>query len=272
MFEAMFNRISTRTYQKTPLSHELLNKIEHIRNEVELKQGPFGNQIKTFFYNSPYVDKDVDIKIGTYGFIKNAPHFIGGITQNSFEHIVDFGFIFEKLILKLTELDLGTVWLGGTFNRKAMNHLVSSEEIIPALTAVGYKSEKTTLRDKTTRHLAKSDHRKAIEELFFEQNLNHPIDMNHRLIEHLECVRCAPSASNKQPWRLIIQNDTIDFYLQRNKNYAQMLPFDIQALDIGIAICHFTLSLEAKRVNYAYFNKEVEDEPNFKYVLSVVLK
>jgi nitroreductase len=259
MIEAMNNRISIRTYKKTPLTQQDLSKVEQIMKEIELEKGPFGNHISTFFYNSSYVDKDVDVKIGTYGFIKNAPHFIGGITKNSFQHIVDFGFIFEKLILRLTELELGTVWLGGTFNRKALNHIIADDEIIPALTAVGYKSQKTTLRDKTTRHLAKSNHRKPVEDLFFEQTIETPIHLNHRLIEHLQHVRFAPSASNKQPWRLIIQNDSIDFYLQRNKNYAQILPFDIQALDIGIAICHFTLSLEDKHIEYVYTNKKLQD-------------
>jgi hypothetical protein len=58
-------------------------------------------------------------------------------------------------------------------------------------------------------------------------------------------VRIAPSASNKQPWRMLKDKNTKLFhlFLQRTKNYPKM-PFgiDMQTLDMGIAMCHFELT------------------------------
>ena len=54
-------------------------------------------------------------------------------------------------------------------------------------------------------------------------------------------VRLGPSASNKQPWRIIKNDYGYDFYLNRTKAYAKG-PFDMQKNDIGIAMCHFGLT------------------------------
>ena len=65
----------------------------------------------------------------------------------------------------------------------------------------------------------------------------------------LEMVRWAPSASNKQPWRIVRIGDAWHFFLQRTKGYGKgtllfrMLRLaDLQRVDIGIAMCHFELT------------------------------
>ncbi|TLN24073.1 nitroreductase, partial [bacterium] len=64
----------------------------------------------------------------------------------------------------------------------------------------------------------------------------------------LEMVRLAPSASNKQPWRILRQGRNWHFYLQRTKGYREMAMgrftgiADIQRIDMGIAMCHFELA------------------------------
>ena len=61
-------------------------------------------------------------------------------------------------------------------------------------------------------------------------------------------VRIGPSASNKQPWRIVRQDQFWRFYLQRTPGYREdpikrILDLcDLQRLDMGIAMCHFELS------------------------------
>jgi len=62
-------------------------------------------------------------------------------------------------------------------------------------------------------------------------------------------VRWAPSASNKQPWRLLRSGETWHFYLQRTKGYGKgssvfslLRLADLQRVDMGIAMCHFELA------------------------------
>jgi hypothetical protein len=64
----------------------------------------------------------------------------------------------------------------------------------------------------------------------------------------LEMLRLAPSASNKQPWRVISYNQYWRFYLQRTPGYRKdpiklvLGLCDLQRLDMGIAMCHFELT------------------------------
>lgn len=60
----------------------------------------------------------------------------------------------------------------------------------------------------------------------------------------LEAVRLAPSAVNKQPWRVIVNEDGAHFYLKHAKGYVSGAVDDIQKIDMGIALCHFALPAE----------------------------
>jgi nitroreductase len=236
-------------------------------------KGPFGNSIKLFEYDQlNLVNKN---KIGTYGFVKNAPMFLGGITKNTMPHLIDFGYLFEYLILKLTEKNLGTVWLGGTFNRQKLSHLVLEDEIIPAITPIGYKEIKQSLMDKTIRKVSKGDHRKPLDELFFDTSFDQKINFNMISKDthfYYQLISLAPSASNKQPWRFVIRDHKIDLYIERNKNYASMLSYDIQMLDMGIALCHMVYATNKKtEIMMDHHLNKLETETR-KYIATLVLK
>jgi len=56
----------------------------------------------------------------------------------------------------------------------------------------------------------------------------------------------APSATNKQPWRIVRIGRDWNFHLQRTKGYGKGSPVfmvlriaDLQRVDLGIAMCHF---------------------------------
>ena len=55
----------------------------------------------------------------------------------------------------------------------------------------------------------------------------------------MECVRMAPSAVNKQPWRVVVCGDKAHFYEKRSKGYVAENGWDLQKIDLGIALCHF---------------------------------
>ena len=52
-------------------------------------------------------------------------------------------------------------------------------------------------------------------------------------------VRLAPSASNKQPWRIIRENNIFHFFIKRSRIPGYL---NIQYIDIGISLCHFELA------------------------------
>ena len=60
----------------------------------------------------------------------------------------------------------------------------------------------------------------------------------------IEMVRWAPSAVNKQPWRIVVSGRDFHFYEKRDKGYVGEKTGDLQKIDVGIALCHFTMGLE----------------------------
>ena len=59
-------------------------------------------------------------------------------------------------------------------------------------------------------------------------------------------VRWAPSAVNKQPWRIIAEGNKYHFYEKKDKGYNSEKTGDLQKIDVGIALCHFVMGMEEK--------------------------
>jgi nitroreductase len=96
-----------------------------------------------------------------------------------------------------------------------------------------------------------ANRRLPMEQMFFTGTFGNPLTTEAAGLyaQPLEMVRWAPSASNKQPWRIIRIGDAWHFYLQRTKGYGKgTLLFsilrlaDLQRVDMGIAMCHFELT------------------------------
>ncbi len=261
-------RESVRTYSREELSHELKNQLIEYINDLEKSYG--GK------FRFPLVDSEnlSDGKIGTYGIIRGARYYICGIVEKDSMDLVELGYAFEKIILFATSLGLGTCWLGGTFNRTnfAISADLKDNEMFIIATPVGHIKRKKSFIDSAMRKLAKSDNRKSFDELFFDKQTYKPLEKN-LLGEFgiaLEMVRIGPSASNKQPWIIVKDGDRYDFFLNRTPDYARSLGFDIQMLDIGIAICHFEIALSEQTIK-GDFKKRDTNIPtweNCEYITS----
>ncbi len=272
MRDAILKRVSTRTYNKQQISGEDVKKINNILVKYESVKGPFDHMFKFKFRFNDLKSQDGK-KIGTYGVLRHVPGFISGICDNDFENLVDYGYIFEKIILELTKENFDTCWLGGTFKRKTYEVKLNGNEIVPAITPVGYKAQKRTMIDRFIRKTAESDNRKIFCTLFKDYNTFEPLSdtLENPIMQCLELVRKGPSASNKQPWRVYLNNDEVLFYLKRTQRYpSDSFPYDIQALDIGIAISNFTVGLEHLGYKYSFYKDNKAKTIDFsEYVLTV---
>jgi hypothetical protein len=184
----------------------------------------------------------------------------------------------EKNILAATHLGLGTCWLGGTFNRSASASKINKrdDEVVPAITPVGYPKERKSMMDSAVRFLAKSNTRKAWEELFFLGNTKSflPRNMAGAYALPLECVRIGPSASNRQPWRVVKETecDVFHFYISRTLGYAEkFLDVSLQDIDMGIAMCHFEVALQEMNLKGSWQNVQPAPlQSGLEYVVSWV--
>lgn len=232
-------RRSTRSFTAQPL---LAHHLEHIReytSHLDNLTGPFRSRVALHYL--PLPTGWGQGKIGTYGFISQAQAYVAGSCEPEECSLIDLGYIMEGFILEMCRLGLGTCWLAGTFQRaKVVRSLpLPPGHIVPAVTPLGYPSQ-PGLREKLIRGVVAGDLRKPWEELFFSASTGDPVTMESagRFSPGLEALRRGPSASNRQPWRASLSDDRIHLYLRPTPGYATLPGFEMQRLDMGIAMYH----------------------------------
>lgn len=237
-------RISVRTYEPTPLDSNIKKRLSTYLEEVD---GPFAGKVRLKLIDSSTALNN-NIKLGTYGIIKGVSSFVAAAIEKGDMNLEELGYKLESFILYATSLGLGTCWLGGTFKKgefaKALE--LKENEILPIVTPVGYPAKSEGFVGSMMRTLAGSKNRKSWEELFFDKNFDRKLNKSEAGVyeEALEMVRLAPSASNKQPWRIVKDDNRLHFYLLHAKGYSDALGFDMQRIDIGIAMCHLEYTLK----------------------------
>ena len=243
--EVIKKRTSCRVYSDKGIDKD---KREELREFLAAHtNSPFNSMIRFLLLDFSGLEA-LDLKApGTYGVIKGAKYFIVGAVGNHAKAMEDYGYCMEKNILKATAMGLGTCWLGGTFSRSGFGERMGlvNDELLPAISPVGYSSSKRSIVDRLFRLSAGSDKRKPCHELFFDGNIRTPMqrESSSPYETPLECVRIGPSASNKQPWRIIKDRRNLHFYLSRTPGYNAVFgDIKMQNIDMGIAMCHFELS------------------------------
>jgi nitroreductase len=246
--EVIKQRYSCRTYEERPLEksdREALNDAL-----ASLGDAPFANRVRFSLVAAIEGDSKSLKGLGTYGLIRGAAGFIVGAAEPGPQHLEDYGYLLERAVLEATDLGLGTCWLGGSFTKSSFARKIDAkpDEIVAAVVSVGYPAERS--RSDWVRRHAGSDRRLPSASLFFDGTSGEPLDLSRAggYADALEALRWAPSASNKQPWRVMETEGVWRFYLQRTKGYRRKGPVslllkiaDLQRVDMGIAMCHFEL-------------------------------
>jgi len=248
--ELIRRRRSCRKYREEPLGREARGPLEAFL--AGARGGPHGRRARFALIAATAEDRAALKGLGTYGFIRGAPGFIVGAIGRGPGNLEDYGYLMERAILLATDLGLGTCWLGGSFSKSgfARKFALAEDELMPAVAAVGYPEEGSFARDRI-RKMAGSNFRRPPEELFFDGAFGAPLSpaAAGAYSGPLETVRWAPSASNRQPWRVVRTESGWHFHLARTKGYGKgTLTFtvlrmaDLQRVDMGIAMCHFELA------------------------------
>jgi hypothetical protein len=272
--DSIKKRFSCRTYKSGPIKESDQKKLKDFL--LTNTQGPFGTPLRFELIDLAAKEREEIKTLGTYGFIKGANLFIVGAVTKGNWAMEDYGYCMEKNILVATHLGLGTCWLGGTFNRSASASRINKrdDEVVPAITPVGYPNEKKSIKDIAIRFLAKSNSRKAWEELFFYGDTMTPFTRSIAGAYELplECVRIGPSASNRQPWRVLKEkdNDVFHFYISRTPGYAEkFLGVSLQDIDMGIAMCHFEAALQEMNQKGSWQNMQfAPPQRGLEYIVS----
>ncbi len=262
--EIVKNRRSVRTYDGRELTAEDRAKLGEFMNSIE---NPYGINVEFKLLNANEHGLKCPVVVGT-------DLYIGGKLKRGELAFEAFGYSFEKFVLYAQSLGVGTVWLGGTMNRSAYETAMGlgEDEIMPCASALGYPAIKMSLREKMMRGAIKADVRLPFEELFFQNAFETPLteEKAGKLAYPLEMVRLAPSAVNKQPWRVVVTENAVHFYLLRSKGFGVHDGIDMQRIDMGIAMCHFDLAAKEQGMQLKFSREEpqISHDDGIEYIAS----
>lgn len=269
---AVRKRVSIRNYEEKSLSEKDKTKLLDFSKTLD---NPFGVDVRVQ-YLSKNLGSD-NVKLGTYGTIKGAKDFLALTVKD-----VDFameaaGYQFENLILYATQMDLATVWLAGTFNRKDFKKIMElkDDDLFPCISPIGYNANKTSLLEKFTKSMLGSAKRKNWEDIFYLDNFSENLS-KERAGEYalpLELFRLAPSATNAQPWAVVRQENVFHFF-NNYKNNIDNGVRRIKHLDLGIGLAHFHQAAMSKGLDgeFAIRNIDFDIPQDMHYRISYIAK
>ena len=249
--ELVRHRRSVRTFDGKPLLPEDAEKILSFAEKIET---PYGIPITWKLLSAR--EKGLSAPV-----IAGADTYIAGKLTRCQHAEEAFGYAFEKLVLYAESLGIGTTWIAGTMDRAAFERAmdVQPNEAMPCVSPLGYPAEKMSLREIMMRKGVRADSRLKFSELFFDRRFDAPLSDepsenapaaasggNVSMRDVLEMIRLAPSAVNKQPWRVVLDGNRAHFYEKKNKGYTDTSGWDLQKVDVGIALYHFAFGMQEK--------------------------
>ena len=248
--ELFMRRFSCRQVMRQPIARETVQVLKGFIEEVN----------EVFPQGRICLVEDIELGEesrvhGRLGRLPERGTYLLAILKNSTDY-ESLGYRMEQVILKVTELGLATCWLGGPFTYPNMlaGAEVQEDEMIVIASPVGYFADTEFANNIYCQRAEGNADRKAYSENFFLGDV--PMERAEGLFAAgLEGIRLSPSAINRQPWRITVAEDRVHFALVREGNFAH-LPYDIQRVDMGIAMCHFDLAMSEQGVKGCWIKEE----------------
>lgn len=223
--EAVQLRRSRRTYNRKPIHDELKASILTLVAEVNAESGL---SIQVVFNHPEWFGGFLK----TYGLLSGVEHFLVMAGPSGQAHLEEkIGFYGERLVLELTKLDLGTCWVGGSFDHAKVGALVMPSDTLIAVIAFGFVDVSPSIKESIVRGALfrkKPDLRKFVETDGSEEPWFH---------EGVRLASLAPSAVHLQPFRFHCQNGVVSIRQTANTPFA--------TVDLGIAKYHFELAVQS---------------------------
>ena len=259
MKEIIRTRKSVRTFDGKPLSDEDKTKI---LNYVETITNPYNIPVKFVWLDKEKHDLSSPVIVGEAAYIAAKVPKVNHAEEA-------FGYSFEKLVLYAWSLGIGTTWIGGTLDRKHFEKAADTaeDEYMMIVSPLGYPASGPSEVDRKLRAKIHGDERLPASTLFFAGNFQTPLTDSEALAI-LESVRWYPSAANIQPCRIVKDGNRYHFYEQHKEGYQNAFAWDVQKIDMGIALCHF---MSVTNGNLIMENPGIDVNENTEYIATITV-
>lgn len=219
--EAIFSRTSRRTYTGEPLEVGQIDAIQHLIADIN-------NESNLHFQLIEDAESLFAGFKASYGMFNGVTAVIALVGNRKLENVQRLiGYYGEFLMLECVALNLGTCWIGGTYDKEATKNVLSlqGEEELFAIISIGKVHSEKSLKEKLISQLGKN--KQTFDELLQEKEETVPSWVR----SGVEAARLAPSAVNRKPVRYSYLNSTLKAYTMKpNKD-----------IDLGISLAHFEL-------------------------------
>lgn len=236
-YRVIEKRRSRRNYEEKLPKQSHLKKLQTVCDTFK----PFDSARTVLVQEPP--DNVFSGIIGAYGVIRGAKAFIAfiGNTRNpAVEEQV--GYTGEGIILEAEAITLNTCWIGGTFRRELVNSLIDLDEHekVYAITPVGYAKKKVNFEERLLAGFGLMHRRKPLKDMVTGLKES---EWPKWAKDSLEAARLAPSAVNRQPWKFLVDTNSItiavnDKKLRRESVMAKRLCCGIAMLHLEVAASH----------------------------------
>ena len=218
MRSAIENRVSRRKFEKEPITDREKEKIISLIDQLNVASG----LTMTFLEDGSGAFQKLRKSYGMFTNIRFLILMKGKKDDKDLKEKV--GYYGEDLVLSITDLGLGTCWVGGTFDKDELT--VNDSEELACVVVVG-KVAAPSLKEKMMRSATHRKVKSMEERIISDQPLPQWVQNG------MEAVLLAPSAKNTQKAIFKYENNILS--AQIADDYAMDL------IDLGIAKKHFEL-------------------------------
>lgn len=211
-YEKIIRGLKTvRDFKDKSVGEEVLKAMVDYASSLTLPTASKVN-VKTV-YRGTDVEESLKGKVGYFGNLIAAPHYILAYGEDSSDFRVNAGYFMEALRFKAEEAELGTCWLEAN-NDKALKIAlgVEEDEFIAGILAVGIPYEGYFRQD-----IEKKSDRNSASEIVYSSSWGNEVmwdDLYQLGVgEAFSLVRLAPSAGNQQPWKFVMEGSEIYLFM-----------------------------------------------------------
>ena len=242
------NRNSCRLFADKKVDDDVLDEI---RAYYEDEESDLVDGIKTelkFYFGTVY--DALKKSVGYNGYCIKAPAYMLLFSDEADHFLENAGYIAQGITLKMTELGLAACWM--TINDAAATKAaldIDTDKTLACVVAFGYRSPDND---------EKKAPKKSLDEITDGKKFGQDADTDffyHDLEDGLRAIAHAQSFANKQPYKVIVDDDIISLVGLED---AETNEYDTH-LNYGIVMFNFYAVMSAVRPNAAKWSFEAPD-------------
>lgn len=220
-------RHSVRSYSDVPLTKSQVRALE-----AEIT---FINTHEAGLYFSLVTGDNAPFKgfTASYGFFKGVHSYIVAVIDESYPNTKErAGYFGQQLVVKALESGLSTCFVGGTFSEKRVDVQLRAGRKVLYLITIGKDAVKKSFVSDMVSKLAHKKQWNATDMFEPVSDLSSAIAKFPDLERGLKAILCAPSALNRKPVRITInQEGMLTAFVKEESGY--------NLIDLGIAKFNF---------------------------------